>query len=1128
MKRIDPRKKISPANVPRRRSARAPKNRPPALAELLRPDDLLNLRVEFVNLSLDTPEDDEPALFVTDANEPAFLTFVFPPQTIAERAYFEARILPPGGAGIQPEQGGLRPDADAGKTAVDPPLDPPGYVDGARRTVAQVADPTRLVFSVPPNTRIPFSIAGLLNWSKLELNVSVIAAIGPRPTADQIARAPAIAKPAANETAIVLPYRMVISPTRDVAWDHRTAPFTSFGRTEMWHTRLQNKTAAGAAELSALEPASLRAIWSPDYNANHRGAATRLDPDLQRTAIAPDDRYQIVILTSAFHGYQVDVEVEMPLPIFGMQFTQRMVKFTRTVPFVPQPFKVEQLMLSPLGGWLRSRGNWNPPRLVPPSQFKGRANFKDIFANLPRARGPRADLVEKIAPDIAENLVVFPPELFVPPENPQLDLSEWVHLASQGRDHYVRIVYEGELWPFRHRAALIKVTERKFKEQGAIVGAYQMQRLFVVVREPVKEFAERGNPFQRVRLTTLVTPDIANPDIPNDPADPSGPNHVVGANRSFWVKVMTSATTRELFQFHAVGTDMGDHDVDFTIPLMFVSISDLPDVAPNATQAVAATYNSAKELSTAHIPGQKVMFAKADDDPAKRNDNTQLVTQTITFVVDAAAHPPRMFKAQVKIPQVEELLGTTAPTTIRFFPDYVAKGFDAATGVFAEIVNDDGTAAAALDVKFSSDQAGGFATPNLGVTTLTRALGPLGGKATDALSNQFDPAEFFKGVTAQLFGSFDLIKLLPVATLDKNAPKLRTQTEDMAGGKRIVATLEWEPEFLEPDKKLDLGVAMIEKDHGKTSKLLIHGRIEKPLKFDGTPAGEPTFDFSGTLNDFRVSVLKSVSINFTAFNFEAKKNEKTDVQVHLAPDKPIEFAGDLTFVEELRKAIPPGLFGDGPSLDISASGIRAGFAFALAPIAVGVFSLKDVSLGAALTLPFLDGKPSFDFNVSERAHPFLLAVSLFGGGGFFHLQLDTAGIKELEAAFEFGATAAIDIGVASGEVHIMAGIYFSMQRKDPGADLACTLAGYLRMGGSLSVLGLVHVSVEFNLSFTYDSDKDKAYGRATLTVQISVLGLSKSVDLTVERAFGGQSGDPTFAQLVNTAEVWSDYALAFA
>ena len=154
-------------------------------------------------------------------------------------------------------------------------------------------------------------------------------------------------------------------------------------------------------------------------------------------------------------------------------------------------------------------------------------------------------------------------------------------------------------------------------------------------------------------------------------------------------------------------------------------------------------------------------------------------------------------------------------------------------------------------------------------------------------------------------------------------------------------------------------------------------------------------------------------------------------------------------------------------------------------------------------------------------------MAIFGGGGFFHLQLDTAGMKELEAAFEFGVTAALDIGVASGSVHMMAGIYFSLERRDPGNELAATLTGYLRMGGSLSVLGLITVSVEFNLSFTY-AEAGKAYGRATLTVEVEIAFFSTSVELTVERTFGGESGDPKFVEAFTTADTWSEYATAFA
>jgi len=65
------------------------------------------------------------------------------------------------------------------------------------------------------------------------------------------------------------------------------------------------------------------------------------------------------------------------------------------------------------------------------------------------------------------------------------------------------------------------------------------------------------------------------------------------------------------------------------------------------------------------------------------------------------------------------------------------------------------------------------------------------------------------------------------------------------------------------------------------------------------------------------------------------------------------------------------------------------------------------------------------------------------------------------------------------------------------------------------------------MSFTYDENEDKAYGRATLTVSVHVALFHKSVELTVERAFGG-SGDPTFGDLFNKSEMWSEYALAFA
>lgn len=279
--------------------------------ELVRPDDLLNLQIEAVNLRLDSGNPQEPVLVVEVPQRPAYLIVTFPPQTIAESAYFEFSIVKPAG---DPN----RPDADKNASASEP-LDPPGQVKSPRKTSAQLGHPSRLVFIVPAEMRVPFSTEGLLDWSALELSVNPIAAIGANPNQQQIDAAPAIQPPTRTETAIEMPYRLVISPNAQVKWNHRDRAFTSQGRTELWHTRLQLQASkrTRAIELSPDHRAPLRAIWSPDYSPTQRPNPFAKDPDLQRTAMSGDDRYQIVVLTSAFHGYEVDIEL-FYLPILTL------------------------------------------------------------------------------------------------------------------------------------------------------------------------------------------------------------------------------------------------------------------------------------------------------------------------------------------------------------------------------------------------------------------------------------------------------------------------------------------------------------------------------------------------------------------------------------------------------------------------------------------------------------------------------------------------------------------------------------------------------------------------------------------------------------------------------------------
>jgi hypothetical protein len=252
----------------------------------------------------------------------------------------------------------------------------------------------------------------------------------------------------------------------------------------------------------------------------------------------------------------------------------------------------------------------------------------------------------------------------------------------------------------------------------------------------------------------LVTPDIADPTLG------------ITTNRTFWVEVMTSATTRDYFHFHAIGTDVEGNAVDFTVPLMFVSISDIGNSA-NQPKVIAAYNDKAKaivERRACNIPGQKVAFAPKN--PATPTDTTQHVTDWLNFIMDAARVQPALLKAVVK-PASQELLAAQ-PTSVRLFPDYVAKGADDpanTTGVFAQIVDDaynefnPANPTATLGVKIAAEKAGGMATPNMAVTTLSRALGPLAGNVADAVKNNFDPTQFFPKGAAMLFGSFDLLDL---------------------------------------------------------------------------------------------------------------------------------------------------------------------------------------------------------------------------------------------------------------------------------------------------------------------------------------------------------------------------------
>lgn len=1034
---------------------------------VLRPDDLLALSVRTVNLRLDASRPGRPRLVRETPGQPAYLVITFPAQSIAEQAFFETAAV---------NQPAFNPPKTT-PAVPSPPALPGGPEQPAApgNVAAWPAGESRLVFRLPSAVQaIDYSIAGLLDWSLLEPVLPPAARI--LPGAAGTPSGPPIAEPGDLETSLELPYRLIMSPNvmpggLRPGWEHAAVPVLHSGRAELWHTRLGSHAGGdhpGFTEASNAAPVPVRAVWSPNFVADGQLPS----PETSLTvAMSASDRDQIVILTSGFSGYTLTDD-------------------SGPRPYVPAPVDASRLFLSALGGWLTSRGAWQYP----------------VSYELRPVHGPVHEPVHEPVHGVAVPASVAP--VVVP-----LDLIEWDHLATQGRDHYVRLVYEGFLYPFGHRATLVKVTERKvLAPLGADLNpasspvAYLRQRMYIVVRERDKTYT--GEPYQNhgrempfissVQITTRVTPEIDDP----------------GNVDSFWVNVGGNP-----FQFHVTARDLAGQDINFLAPLIFVSLSQTD------LTSVMTTYTADADTRRCAAGGQKVAYA----DPAA--GDTLLKTSAFYFTAQLTGESapyteapfiPVLDSASVTIPSLSEILGTRVAVLIQLYAPYLAAGLDPHAGVFAEITSDQPA------VAFSADKSGGFAQPDITLTAVSARKGLVSGSPSDAAQGNIDPGKYFGASTAKLFGTIPLGSLIPVdpqtllASAAQNAPTIRTEAKPNAQHPTELDTiLTWQPQVKDFDGTSvtpSLPVNILFNSDG-TSALDLKVTIQSHL--GGQP---PTSSATGELTNFRLQLLGIIDLKIAAIRFTSKNAAKTMVTLDLADKSPIAFDGPLQFVQTLASILPPGLFGgEGPSIKATEKDLKVSYTLALPPMTCGVFSLQNIAITAGLDLPYLDGKPAVEFGFASRSKPFLLTVEIFGGGGFVHLIVDADGVQMVEGALEFGGNFAFDIGVASGGVHAMAGIYFQLKGTDSD------LTGFIDIGGEVSVLGIISISLDMNISLSWKhSDQgNEIEGRATLTVSVHVLFFSASVELSVERSFSAGGTDPDVGQLMTTGQ-WSDYALAFA
>jgi hypothetical protein len=765
-------------------------------------------------------------------------------------------------------------------------------------------------------------------------------------------------------------------------------------------------------------------------------------------------------------------------------------------PYTSSPLKVDRLMLTALGGWIDSDGIWEG--------IKPRSN----------------------------------------------DLEEWRQRGTVGRDHYVKVVHEGYLFPFGHPAVLITISERKFNfDQAGVLGAYLRKRLFLVIRKPDKQYSSaaagdlapgmqhqgRAFPLRDLKFTTLVTPDLDPPSATQYVSQPAT------EEIAFVAKV-----GGQPFLFHGTGIDWGSLASEFATAVVFVPGSVAFDPAQTTVNNIITQWNTVPVSGLQDTPfgGQRLNFAeiapKADtslqairvafggEGPVGGTSLTGLQT------ADQAPFYPTVSQADVRLAAAEQVSGgQLTPPTVKIAQTYIDNGFGGPNvgQIYIELVS------SPVGLNFGSDKSGGAMTPNMSITGLSRGLGPVGDNGGVSTGN-FNPASFFAGSNPKILGGLPLVQILAAVLFsidgDGNAPddtpKMSSKTmfkdglvkPDDLPAEGIHTTYKWKPK-LQADP-----LSIFVPDTGKSNPDdNASAEIDVDITTDLKTPGNSTFQVKGDIQNFTVNLFgtafRVLIIHFKEFKFTVKTGASADVSVEIDD---VEFDGVLKFINDLKNYMPST--GAAPSLEVGTDGIKWGYTLAIPSITTGQFNLFDMSLGASMTLPFGDMPVRFRFEFCTRDKPFKMTIYIFGGGGFLGLGVGTDGFEIFEAALEFGVAASIDLGIASGSAKIVVGIYFKLEEKaGPPKHQETSLTGYFRAHGEVSVMGIISISLDVYLGLTYEFQTDKVTGTATVTISVHIVFFSISASVTVERKFGG-AGDPKFTDAIPNQATWNEYAGAFA
>lgn len=929
--------------------------------------------------------------------------------------------------------------------------------------------PTRLAFLITTdlNPALEFGNgrAGLLDWPVFQPSVSA----GIQSSAPWTGPTPL-------ETSIGAPFGLALSPNSTNRWDHRTGTMTSGANiTELWHTRLTVPAITANFRTEYLEYPEATPTVSAVFS-NHYGQGV----DLSHT---PTDTVGITVPLDATQRAGLVAQMSDHYD------------FSNTA-----PADVHRLMLTSNGAWLDLHGTW--------------------------------------------------------PQRAQTNLIGWSQRSTHGRDHEVVAAEAGYLLPFGHPVTLITRSVRRFESSptGSPVANIR-QSTYLIIRKqdrfldpagaPYNPNHGRGLPFTRVRLNVTTTPNLtfAVLDQNGQGTPPTGTSWCLAEDK--------------LYMFDTTAWDWEGNKHTFSMPMAFISgiaARSPHTTAPGGTGPLGEQDGSPEVIGTAYNAygangptGTLGVYVTAQLDgkpvamgPSSTSGDTTVRVDAMTFGVNVFTDPPPdspyidfltldeprlfpvMLSATARIPAVQTVSPGSA-SVIQYYQPYLDYGFTPGNNKGELFLHVEGQ-------RLSFDSGGGgthpgVVTPNINVTGLSRSRGPAGGDTNGLIdfgkNGKFDPTGYFSG--AKLLGGLSLESIIatgldltfaPLINTLRNYPQIGGQP-DLTQPPTLTTTISWSPTLQDSPGSSPV---FVQRTGGAT--------LDLNATIVASPTGAPSTDVSGELKNFTIKLFGEATpfleLDFDEFSFHSRNGAKPTVKPTISK---VRFAGPLEFINSLEQFLPSGPGGNG--ITVTPTQVTASTSIAIPSVSFGVFSLTNLSFNGAVDLPFTGDPARVRFSFCTREKPFMLSVFIFGGGGFVGIALGTDGMEKLEASFEFGAHIGIDIGIASGSIEVMAGVYFAVIAGNTSGSQSTELTGFVKAHGELN-LAVIAVSITFYLSLTYlDQGGSKSvWGEVDVSLDVRVLILSITVHFSVRKEFSG-GGDPSFADMYTEAQ-WPEYVAAFA